>query len=233
MRSRSVLACIALASLLTGCGSAPNRQDPFEPVNRAVFQFNDKADQVVLKPVAQTYKAVTPQLVRTGVGNFFGNIADLLSAANDLLQGKGQAAGDDLGRVLLNTSFGLGGFLDFATQAGIEKHDQDFGQTLGVWGMGPGPYLVLPIFGPSSARDGVGTLVQTYVDPVTNIPDVDWRNSLWGLRLVNARTQLLGTEGLLEEAAIDKYTFVRHAYLQRRRNLIFDGKPPPEDDTED
>src|SRR5205085_4818936 len=136
-------------------------------------------------PVAQAYKAVTPAPVRTGVGNFFGNISDVLTFANNLLQGKPKEAGDDLGRVLLNTSFGIGGLFDIASEAGIEKHDEDLGQTFGVWGAGPGPYLVLPILGPSSVRDATGTLIQGYADPITNIRDVGWRNSLCGLRVVN------------------------------------------------
>ena len=226
-------AVLALVALLCGCAAAPSKQDPLEPMNRAVFTFNEKADQFVLKPVAQAYKAVTPTPVRTGVGNFFGNVADLLTGVNNLLQGKPEQAGDDFGRVMLNTSLGIGGLFDIATEAGIEKHDEDLGQTFGVWGAAPGAYLVLPILGPSSVRDAAGTLVQGYADPITNIRDVGWRNSLYGMRVVNARTQLLGTEGLVEQAALDKYNFVRRAYLQRRRNLVYDGKPPPEDDTED
>jgi len=233
MRIDVLASVLVLAALVAGCGAAPTKQDPFEPVNRAVFQFNEKADQFVLKPVAQAYKAVTPTPVRTGVGNFFGNVSDLLTGVNNLLQGKPTEAGDDFGRVLLNTSFGIGGMFDLATEAGIEKHDEDFGQTLGVWGARPGPYLVIPILGPSSVRDAAGTLVQGYADPITNIRDVGWRNSLYGLRLVNVRTQLLGTEGLVEQAALDKYNFVRRAYLQRRRNLVYDGKPPPEEEPED
>jgi phospholipid-binding lipoprotein MlaA len=230
---RSVCMAAAFALLAAGCGSAPTRYDPLEPVNRAVFKFNDKADQFVLKPVAQAYKTVAPVPVRKGISNFFGNIADLLTGVNNMLQGKPAQAGDDFGRVMLNSSFGLGGLIDIASEVGIDKHDEDLGQTFGVWGMGPGPYLVLPLLGPSSVRDGMGTLVQGYADPVTNIHDVGWRNSLWGLRFVDARAQYLGTEGLLEEAALDKYTFVRRAYLQRRRNLVYDGKPPPENESDD
>jgi phospholipid-binding lipoprotein MlaA len=228
-----LLGCLALAAALCGCASAPSKQDPLEPVNRVVFVFNEKADEFVMKPVAQVYKAVLPSPVRTGVGNFYGNVTDVLSFFNDLLQGKPTQAGDDLGRVMLNSSFGIGGLFDLASEIGIEKHEEDLGQTFGVWGSAPGPYLVLPILGPSSVRDGLGTLVQGYADPITLIRDVGWRNSLYGLRLVNTRTQYLGSEALLEQAALDKYNFTRRAYLQRRRNLVYDGKPPPEDDSED
>lgn len=228
---RTLNLILLLALFLTGCASAPaSKQDPLEPINRAVFTFNEKADQYFLKPVAETYKAITPSMVRTGVGNFFGNISDLLTFMNDMLQGKPNEAGDDLGRVMLNTSFGLGGIFDLASEAGIEKHYEDFGQTFGVWGAGPGPYLVLPILGPSSVRDGAGTLVQLYADPVTRAYTVAARNSLYGLQIVHTRYTLLGTESLLEQAALDKYSFVRRAYLQRRRNLVYDGKPPPEDE---
>jgi phospholipid-binding lipoprotein MlaA len=231
---RNVCIAAVLALLVAGCGSAPTRYDPLEPVNRAVFKFNDKADQFVLKPIAQTYKTVAPVPVRKGISNFFGNVADLLTGVNNVLQGKPAQAGDDFGRVILNSSFGLGGLIDIASEAGIDKHDEDLGQTFGVWGMGPGPYLVLPLLGPSSVRDGMGTLVTGYyLDPVSNLHDVGWRNSLLGLRFIDARAQYLGTEGLVEEAALDKYAFIRRAYLQRRRNLVYDGKPPPENDSDD
>jgi phospholipid-binding lipoprotein MlaA len=230
---RAASASIVFALLSAGCGSAPTKYDPFEPVNRAVFEFNDIADKIVMKPTAQVYKAVTPELVRKGVSNFFGNMLDLFSGVNDALQGKPVQASDDFGRFLINTTFGLGGLFDIASEAGIEKHDEDFGQTFGVWGMGPGPYLVLPLLGPSSLRDGTGTLLQGYASPMTYIPDVPLRNSLFGLRFIDARTQYLGTEGLLEQAALDKYTFMRRAYLQRRRNMVYDGKPPANDDSDD
>jgi phospholipid-binding lipoprotein MlaA len=218
--------------LLAGCASAPSKQDPFEPVNRGIFAFNEQADRFVLKPIATAYKTVIPSPVRTGVGNFYGNIGDVVSLFNDLLQGKPAKASDDFGRVMLNSSFGLGGIFDLASEMGIERGEEDYGQTFGVWGIPQGPYLVIPILGPSTVRDGTGLLVQGFTEPIIFVNDVPTRNIIYGMRVVNTRYQLLGTEGIVEQAALDKYTFVRRAYLQRRRNLVYDGKPPPEDEEE-
>lgn len=224
-------ACAVSAfAVLAGCSSAPTRYDPLEPVNRAVFKFNEKADQYFLKPVAKTYVTVVPGIIRLGVANFFGNVDDLLCGFNRLLQGKRERAGTDFGRVLINTSFGLGGLIDVASEGALENDETDLGITLGVWGLRPGPFLMLPILGPSSIRDGSGTFVQGYADPITNIRDVGWRNSLYGLRIVDTRAQMLGNENLLSQAALDKYVFLRRAYLQHRQSMVYDGKPPPEED---
>lgn len=220
---------LVLISLCGGCANVVHRHDPLEPLNRAVFAFNEKADQWVLQPVAKGYKEVTPSVVRSGVSNFFGNISDIFSGVNNLLQGKTAEAGDSFGRALLNTSLGMAGLFDIASEAGIERTDEDLGQTLGVWGAGSGPYLVLPLLGPSSVRDTVGSVVQGLADPVNQL-NSSARIGTQALRAVNTRAELLGTEKILEQAALDKYVFVRRAYLQRRRNLIYDGNPPPEEE---
>ena len=202
--------------------------DPIEPVNRAIFSFNDTLDRAVVRPVTQVYVNVVPRLVRNGVSNVFGNVSDAFSAVNSLLQGKRDKFGNDLSRVLVNSTFGLGGIFDIAS-ATIEKQDEDFGQTLGYWGLGPGPYLVLPILGPSSVRDTTGLVVQGFADPVIQVtpPRDQW--SLIVLRALDTRAGFLGTEDLVSGAALDKYTFIRSAYLQRRKNQVYDGKPPKDD----
>ena len=219
---------VALATvLLAGCAATPSRVDPLEPMNRALFQVNEAADKVVLKPVVNVYTAVVPRVARTGVSNFFNNIDDAFSALNGALQGKPEKAGNDLGRVLTNTMFGLGLF-DVASEAGIERGNEDFGQTLAVWGVGQGPYLFIPVLGPSTARDLSGSAVRFYLGPIGEIQDVPVRNSMYGLGVVDGRYQAAGALQLAETAALDKYAFIRNAYLQRRRYLIYDGKVPPE-----
>ena len=237
MISRSKLILPALAILFAGCASVqnPDPRDPFEGFNRAVYKFNDGFDRAIAKPVATAYVKVTPGPVRTGVRNFFSNIADVFIGVNNLLQGKPEEALTDWGRFAFNTTFGFLGIADWATDMGLEKHDEDFGQTFGRWGAGSGPYLVLPFLGPSDVRDGVGTVFDTYTDPVSNHTPVDERNSAIALRLVSRRADLLGASRLLEQAALDQYAFLRDAYLQRRRSLVYDGRPPreplPQDDT--
>ena len=237
MISRSKLILPALAILFAGCASVqnPDPRDPFEGFNRAVYKFNDGFDRAIAKPVATAYVKVTPGPVRTGVRNFFSNIADVFIGVNNLLQGKPEEALTDWGRFAFNTTFGFLGIADWATDMGLEKHDEDFGQTFGRWGAGTGPYLVLPFLGPSDVRDGVGTAFDMYTDPVSNHTPVDERNSAIALRLVSRRADLLGASRLLEQAALDQYAFLRDAYLQRRRSLVYDGRPPreplPQDDT--
>lgn len=218
------------ALMLSGCAVGPLAQpeDPLEPLNRAVFQFNETLDRALLKPVAGAYQDAVPELARRGVGNFFGNLEDAWSVVNSLLQFKGLAAADNLMRVSVNTLFGFGGLLDIASEMRIERHTEDFGQTLGHWGVGAGPYLVLPLLGPSSVRDAAARPVDVRGDAVAQTSDVGARNSLWALRAVHGRAGLLKAVDVLEQAALDKYTFVRDAYLQRRRNLVFDGNPPEE-----
>ena len=205
-----------------GCATAPggNPSDPFESLNRSVVSFNDSLDRAVIKPVAIVYRDVTPSPVRTGVTNFFGNLKDVWSVVNNGLQGKGEHAGDSLGRVMINTVFGLGGLLDMAGEANIPKHTEDFGQTLGVWGVPAGPYLVLPVLGPSTVRDTAALIVDTQADVVSTTGNIPVRNTLQVTRAVNVRANLLKAGNLLDEAALDRYTFAREVHLQRRRSLI-------------
>lgn len=217
-----------LLVLLTGCATGPtaNPQDPLEPYNRSMFAFNDAVDRTVLKPVATAYRDNVPSLIRQGVNNFFANLEDAWSAVNNLLQFKGGAAAESFMRFNVNTFFGLAGVLDVASEMGMEKHPEDFGQTLGHWGMGPGPYVVLPLLGPSSVRDTVALPVDYKGDLVTHVEDISTRNSLTGLRIVDTRAKYLGLDKVMEQAALDKYSFTRDAYLQRRRSAVYDGNPP-------
>lgn len=207
-------------------------RDPWETFNRSMFEFNDKLDQFLVKPVAQAYQAVTPEPVRNCVTNIFGNIGDVWSAANSLLQGKPGECTRQLVRVGINTVFGIGGCFDVASQAEeLEKQREDFGQTLGVWGMPSGPYLVLPVFGPRSVRDSLGLALDQYTDPVWRIHDMAWRNSSVSLRFVSNRAELLQAGKTLEQSGLDPYIFVRDVYLQRRLNAVYDGNPPDTVDT--
>jgi phospholipid-binding lipoprotein MlaA len=225
----------ALAGLFAGCATTSgDPRDPIEPVNRAVFQFNDTVDRAVFKPVAQGYRAALPSPVRTGVTNFFSNLRDPWNAINQILQGKVEEGATDFMRFVTNTSFGLLGIFDVASEGGMPKHDEDFGQTLGVWGLDTGAYLVLPILGPSSVRDGTGRAVDSFgylpwqgPDMLDSTHEVRWRNGLTGLDFVQTRAGLLDASNVLEEAALDRYAFVRNAYFQRRRSQVHDGNPPP------
>lgn len=221
-------AMIALALSLTGCATSGDPRDPLEPMNRGIYQFNDAVDKAITKPIAQGYRAVLPNPVRQSVTNFFSNIDDALVTVNDLLQFKVDQAASDLARLIFNSTFGLAGLFDVATPIGLEKHNEDFGQTLGYWGIGDGPFLMIPLIGPSDARDAVGLVATFYTDPVLNIDHVPTRNTLSGLRVVDRRARLLDTEKVLDEAALDKYSFLRDSYLQHRRSLIYDGNPPRE-----
>ncbi len=225
---------LLLTVLLTACASIQQTErvakiDPFERVNRAVFSFNETADEYVIKPVAEAYKFVLPEFVRTGVTNFFSNINDVLIAANNLLQGKPSNAASDIGRFLVNSTIGILGLFDVATDMGLDKNREDFGQTLGVWGVADGPYMVLPFFGASNARDTVGLVVDIETDFMlnTNKLDSDEKLAVNGLRVINRRADLLDAGQLLEDAAFDKYSFVRDGYIQRRRSQVYDGEPPP------
>ncbi|CAG4884250.1 ABC transporter [Georgfuchsia toluolica] len=222
-------ALLAAVSVLGGCATTGNPKDPIEGFNRAVFALNEGVDKAVLKPLAKGYDAVVPVPAKTGVSNFFGNIADVFIGVNDLLQGKARDAASDAGRVLVNSTIGILGFIDFATDFGLEKHEEDFGQTFGHWGAGPGAYLVVPFWGPRDVRDAAGLALDVYADPVGNIHNVPVRNSLLATRIISDRTALLPAEKVIEEAALDKYSYIRDAYLQRRRSLIYDGVPPRED----
>jgi phospholipid-binding lipoprotein MlaA len=224
---------LIVLALLSGCATGPNAnpRDPLEPFNRGVYQLNDAVDRAVLKPVATAYQDVVPSLIRRGVNNFFANLQDAWSFVNNALQFKGEAAADSAVRFGVNTFIGLGGVLDVATEMNIEKHTKDFGHTLGYWGVAPGPYLVLPLLGSSTLRDTVALPVDFQGDLVGSIEHVPTRNTLIALRLVDDRANLLKASAMLDEVALDKYTFVRDAYLQRRRSAIYDGNPPDDDTT--
>ena len=219
----------ALLACAGGCATAPNGdvRDPLEGFNRKMYRFNEGFDEAIGKPIATAYRDVLPSPVRTGVRNFFANLDDLFIGVNNLLQGKlGQAAGDWL-RFGVNTVIGIFGFIDVASEMGLEKHNEDFGQTFGRWGVGEGAYLVWPMLGSSTVRDSVGKFIDVKVDPVWKHEPVRIRNELILARVTSDRAGLLDASRLLEEAALDKYVFQRDAYLQRRRSLILDGAPPP------
>lgn len=247
---RAAPAAVLVAALLTaGCASAPpagtsgaagptpaaaaagagsHPADPWEAWNRKVFAFNDTVDEAILKPVATAYRDVVPRLVRTGIDNVLGNLGDVWSTANHFLQGKVET-GLEMGmRVLTNTLFGLGGLLDPATEMRLVRRSEDFGQTLGRWGFGPGPYVVLPLLGPRTVRDTIGLVPDRYVD-ASRLPHTDagsW--AVTALEIVTTRANLLATTQLLGEAALDRYSFVRDAYLARRLDAVYDGAPPLE-----
>ena len=209
--------------------------DPLEGFNRAMFAVNEGLDTALVKPIAQAYDFAVPLPAKAGVGSFFGNIADLRNVLNNALQGKVADAGNDLGRLLINSTVGIFGLFDVASELGLEKHDEDFGQTLAVWGWAESDFLFWPILGPRTVRDTGGWVVDSYTDPTwyTLNKSVAARNSLVALRFVDVRASLLPSDKVVEEAALDKYAYVRDAYLQRRRNLIFDGRPPRLDDVLD
>jgi phospholipid-binding lipoprotein MlaA len=230
-RLRVRIACMVVSvSLLAGCATGTNPRDPFESFNRGVYSFNENLDKAILKPTAEAYRAVLPQFIRSSVSNFFSNINDVVVAVNNLLQGKFTDAYTDLGRVAINSTLGVLGLFDVASEAGIEKHDEDFGQTLARWGVGEGPFIMLPLLGPSTGRDTVGRFVDHHADLVTYVDPSRSRNQLWATRTVNRRSELLDASTVLQTAALDPYEFVRDAYLQRRRSLIYDGSPPMDRD---
>lgn len=232
--ARMVAAVLVLAAC-QGCASVPNPdpRDPLEPFNRGVNTFNEHLDQAIFKPVATVYRDVTPQLVRTGVGNFLGNLDDAWSFVNSLLQGKMRHAMDNFFRFGVNSTMGIFGIFDVAGEMQIERHSEDFGQTLGVWGAGPGPYLVLPFFGPSTFRDAIALPVDANGDLISRVDDVSAYNGLRLLNVIDTRATLLGLSTSLDEVAFDKYSFTRDAFLQRRRNAIYDGDPPEEEPVTD
>ncbi|NDU91947.1 MAG: VacJ family lipoprotein [Ferrovum sp.] len=233
------LSCALAGALLslTGCASTPVGEavnpDPLEPFNRSMYSFNDTLDRAILKPVAKGYVAITPDFVRTGVSNFFSNISDLAVFMNDLLQGKFVQGTQDGGRFLLNSTVGLLGLFDVATPAGLPHHQEDFGQTMAVWGWDNSAYLVLPILGPSTLRDSLGLVGDYPVGLYANLHTTYTKEAeIFGVETVSTRANLLAATNVLEAAALDPYAFTRDAYLQRRRNLIYDGHPPPTPDDE-
>lgn len=236
-RAWRVLAMALLVVLATGCATAIQRgaapadpPDPFEAWNRKVFSFNDDLDRVILKPVATAYAALFPPVVRQGVSNFFANMADAWSAVNNLLQGKPVTAAQVAFRFGVNTVFGFVGVLDLASEMGIERHYEDFGQTLAVWGMNSGAYLVWPLLGPSTIRDSIALPLNYVASPSNLIDTGNYWFGVWALQLVNTRADLLAAGRMLDDIALDKYTFVRDAFLQRRRSLIYDGYEPASPD---
>lgn len=242
MRRLALVLAALWVALLTGCATtgAPSgpvsrseRIDPWERWNRRVYKFNDKVDAAVLKPAATTYTKIVPEPVRRGVNNFFGNVSDAWSAVNNLLQGKFSNSLQDVVRFGTNTLFGLGGFLDVASEFGAERQGEDLGQTLGRWGMAPGPYVVWPVVGPSTLRDSIALPLDAQVSPALAMHSNTAKLATAGLQAVNVRANLLGATGMLNDIALDKYVFVRDAYLQRRRSLVYDGDPPEEKEPED
>lgn len=212
---------IAVVFVLAGCATGPDRKanDPLEPMNRTIFKFNDAADRYVAHPIATTYVKVTPAPVRTAISNFFSNIGDINNFANNLLQLKFGDAAEDFMRLVFNSTFGLGGLIDWATPSGLPKHNQDFGLTLGHYGVPAGAYLVLPLLGPSSVRDSTTWIASIPLNPATYLP-LDASVAMWGVHFISARADLLGATDILSQAALDKYAFVRDAYTQRRQYLL-------------
>lgn len=221
---------ILLALLVQGCATVDpefaDPRDPWESYNRSMFAFNGTLDKVIVKPVAKGYKAIAPSFVDKGVTNFFENINDITSAANNLLQFKLYRAASDVGRFGINSTIGILGLVDVAGNMNLPKYGEDFGQTLGYWGLDSGPYLMLPIVGPSSARDGVGFVVDWYTDPITYVKPV---GASWGIKsidYIDRRADLVGAGRILEQAALDPYEFIKEAYLQKRLYDVYDGSPP-------
>lgn len=225
-----LLILVALLVSQPGCATAATPRDPWEGYNRAVFSFNEGLDRVLIKPVAKGYEAVVPTPVNTIITNFFNNIGDVLVAVNNLLQGKVRDSASDVGRVALNSTLGVGGLLDVATDMTFEKHDEDFGQTLARWGVSDGPYFVLPLFGPRTVRDSFGLLADWQADPLTWARPYLLRDSLVALRQIDTRADLLPAEKVVEAGAIDKYSYLREAYLQRRNYQVHDGVLPRDEE---
>jgi phospholipid-binding lipoprotein MlaA len=226
---------MAAALLVAGCATTPattSRSDPFEPFNRAMYAFNEPLERDVVLPVVRTYVETVPRPLRQLVTNFGNNIEDFFSGVNGLLQGKPEKAGHDFGRVIVNSSFGIGGLIDFASDARIPRGEEDFGQTFGVWGIPQGPYLFIPLFGPTTVRDGSGFAVRIALGPTRHIPSWEVRDSLFALGYLDARAQALEAQSLVGKAALDPYTFIRRSYLQRREYLTYDGQPPRKEDDE-
>jgi phospholipid-binding lipoprotein MlaA len=223
---RKLMLGCAIVLMVSGCATQANR-DPLEGMNRGIYKFNDVADKALFKPVAQAYKAVAPTPVRKGFNNFFNNLGSITTVLNDLLQLKFANAFTDAGRFIINSTFGIAGFIDVAGMDNIPNHKEDFGQTLGYWGMKDSPYLVLPFFGPSTLRDTGGLVFDTVTtDPITythNIGEIRLHNQLRTAQFVDRRTELLDAKDIADDASLDPYAFMRDAYLQRRANLIADG----------
>jgi phospholipid-binding lipoprotein MlaA len=239
MTLKKLFVTLALSAivLLQGCASTASSNasnmasdrggaDPFEHMNRVTASFNAGLDKLLVKPLAQAYKFVTPPPLQMMVGNFFGNLSDLWTGTNNLLQGKPKAAVSDFTRFTLNTVWGLLGLVDVATDLGLEKHNEDFGQTLGVWGVSPGPYLVLPVLGPSSIRDAAGLIPDSFASPLRSIKHTNTRYSFLAMRAVDTRAGFLSAERFMDSASLDDYAFFRNGFFQRRFSQVYDGNPP-------
>lgn len=234
MKRLAAAAAVLLATQLAGCASNPNgvTRDPWERYNRSMSEFNEGVDSAVLKPVATVYRGTVPPIVRTGVSNFFGNLGDLWSAVNSTLQLKAQNALENFFRFGVNTFMGLGGVLDVASEMDLQRHKEDFGQTLGRWGVPTGPYVVLPLLGPSTVRDALSLTFDRQGNPITYVDPRADRYVLYGMKAVDTRANLLRSSSVLDQAALDKYTFTRDVFLQYRRAEIFDGNPPDPNDSD-
>jgi phospholipid-binding lipoprotein MlaA len=227
-----VVLVMAAIVALTGCASTSGYSDPRDPIegfNRVMFGFNETLDKILIKPLAKGYRAIMPSPVDKGITNFFSNLDDVGSAINNLLQFKLKRSASDVGRIVVNSTVGILGFIDVASNINLEKTGEDFGQTLGAWGVGHGPYIVLPIFGPSGGRDAIGTVADWFTDPVTYVHPVHVRNTMHGLRAIDKRADLLGASNVVDEAALDKYEFTRDAYIQKRENDVNDGNVESEE----
>jgi len=227
-QSRVLILTLVMVFGISGCATGPDKHpdDPLEPLNRSVYQFNDVVDRSIVKPLARGYNAVAPAPVNLGVTNFFNNLDDVRSALNNLLQFKIRRAFSTVGRVVVNSTVGVLGLIDVASNLDLPRYQEDFGQTLGVWGMGSGPFIVVPFLGPSSGRDGAGLVVDWFTHPIRLVDNDGLRWGLRGLDLVDTRADLLNASRVLDQAALDPYAFVRDAYLQRREDQVYDGNPP-------
>ena len=227
---KNILLILSL-TLLSACATVPGgptEGDPFESYNRAMFSFNDGLDTHLLRPIAEGYDAVMPSPVKTGVSNFFSNIGDIFVILNDLLQFKFVQAIEDTSRFIFNSTIGLYGLIDVATPMGLPKNNEDFGQTLATWGVGSGPYIVLPFYGPRTLRSTGGLIVESMHAPINEIENQDAYYGTFALETIDTRYNLLEASRIVDQAALDKYSFIRDAYLQHRKNLIYDGNPPAE-----
>ena len=225
------LALLVIAMLVAGCASSAARveHDPWEPLNRGIYRFNDFGDRVLIKPVAKGYKKIVPSFMRRGVSNFSDNLSTPRSSLNNFLQGKPKRGFHDIARFLFNSTMGIGGLFDIASAGGLEEYDEDFGQTFAVWGIPSGPYVVLPFMGPSTLRDAVGRPLDVLSDPLYHYNETSVRDPLYVLRAIDLRHRLLAAEGLLEDSQ-DPYITLRESYLQNRNYVIHDGDPPVDDD---
>jgi len=233
MKNLNAIIVASVFFLLSGCATVPegesDENDPFESLNRTTYSFNSALDKAIVKPVAKGYDAVMPEPVKIGISNFFANLDEIPTIVNDMLQSKFSDAANDSGRFLINTTLGLAGFIDVASDLGLQQHDEDFGQTLGVWGLNTGPYVVLPFLGPSTVREVVSMPVDSYYSLERNIDHIRTRNTLYAIEMLDKRYRLLAIDSQLEDA-FDEYSFVRDAYLMRTQYQVYDGNPPEEDD---